>query len=107
MNFLKFECRIIHFFIVYKMADFDIEKARTELEAYKQQYNDLMTLYSQVKSQSHPKQLFPSIEAKIYNIEQSIEKQSILISSYDDLQDTMKVLDGFEAEVKEWTKDLM
>ena len=86
---------------------FDIEVAKSELETYKQQYNELMTLYSYVKDSSLPKQLFPSIEMKMHQIEESIEKQTNLIANYYDLKNTMKMIDGFEEEIKEWTKDLV
>jgi hypothetical protein len=89
------------------MTDFDIEKARAELEVYKHQYNDLMSLYSYVKTQSLPKQLFPSIEIKMRKVEESIEKQTDLIANYDELQNTMKMLDKFEEEIKDWTNDLV
>ncbi len=86
--------------------NFDIEVARAELEAFKSQYNEIMALYSYVKSLSLPKELFPSIEAKIHNVEKSIEKHSILIANYDDLNNTMKLLDSYEEEFKGWNKDL-
>jgi hypothetical protein len=85
---------------------FDIEVARAELEAFKSQYNEIMSLYSYLKTQSLPKQLFPSIEAKIHQVEKSINDHTVLIANYDELNNTMKLLDSYEEEFKEWNKVL-
>jgi hypothetical protein len=86
---------------------FDIEVAKTELESYKKQYSELMSIYSYVKDSSLPKQLFPSIEMKMHQIEESIEKQTNLIANYYELKNTLKMIDGYEEEIKEWTKDFV
>jgi hypothetical protein len=86
--------------------NFDIEVAKAELEEFKHQYNDIMYVYSYVKTQSLPKQIFPSIEAKIHDIQKAIENRTVLIANYEDLQNTLKTLEEFEDEFKEWNKVL-
>lgn len=70
------------------MEQFDIEACKADLNEKKKQYNELLSIYQQIKSPSHPTQLFPAIEIQIYNISQSIQQQEILISNYIDLQNT-------------------
>ncbi len=83
---------------------FDIEVAKARLEQSKQQYNELLNMYSQVKASSHPKQIFPSIEAWIHKVEQSIENETNLITNWEELQRTLKIVDEFQAESNVWTK---
>jgi hypothetical protein len=88
------------------MANFDIEVVKAELDEFKHQFNDIMSLYSYLKTQSLPNHILPSIEAKINDIQKSIENRTVMIANYDDLTNTMKLLDSFEDEFKDWNKVL-
>lgn len=83
------------------MADFDIETSKAELEASKRQYAELLELYSQLKSQAHPQQHFPSVEIKLHEVEQSIQAHTIMIANYEELVGIMHSMQKHDLEIVE------
>lgn len=83
------------------MASFDLETSQAELEKSKLQYNEIMKFYNIIKLQAHPQQHFPSIEAKLHEVEGSIERHTILIENYKDLVNTMKRMQDQEEVILE------
>lgn len=102
--FHEIEPCINPFFIVNKtteMDNFDIETSKSELEASKRQYAELLELYAHLKSQAHPQQHFPSIEIKLHEVEQSIQAHTNMIANYEDLVGTMHLMQKHDLEIVE------
>ena len=102
--FHEIEPNIIIFFIVNKttvMAHFDIETSKAELDTSKRRYEELLVAYAQLKSQAHPQQLFPLIEKKLYDAEQSIQAHTNMIQSYEELVGIMHSMNKQDLEMKE------
>ena len=85
------------------MASFDINRAKAELAESKNQYATLLEMYAVLKSNAHPKQIFPDVERRIYEVEESIQKHTALIANYEDLQDTLHVLERNHEEILKQT----
>jgi hypothetical protein len=83
------------------MENFDIETAKSDLVASKRHYAELLELYSQLKSQAHPQQHFPSIEMKLHEVEESIQTHTNMIANYEDLVFTMKQMQAKDEEILE------
>ena len=83
------------------LLNFDIERSKAELEASQQQYAELLKIYEDVKTHSHPKQLFPVIEKQLHDVYVSIQNHIALIANYEDLTRTMKIMSEQEDEILE------
>lgn len=83
------------------MEQFDIKRAKAELADNKIQYAILLELYADIKSKAQRKQIFPEIERRIHDVEESIQTQTTMIANYEDLQDTLRMMENNQTELLE------
>ena len=86
------------------MESFDINHAKAELARSKEQYASLLEMYADIKSKAQYKQIFPDVERRIYEVEESIRKHTVLIANYEDLQETIHMLERDQEEVLEYVR---
>lgn len=83
------------------MESFDIEASKADLAFSKQQYSELLEIYRHLKSVSHPKQIFPEVERRLYNLEKKINEHETLLKNHAELHSALKLLETQDEELND------